>query len=199
MRAFFQPKYKSLTDEELAKRSASGDERAFEVLYERFSKPLLRYFMKMLRNDRDFAEDQVQDLFMKLINKPESFDASRSFKTWIFSVAHNQCKNVYRHEAVVEAASSTIALDLRESELSFSEKKHDFNAFQDALAHVLNELDVDRRTTFLLRYEQELSIKEISECMQCSEGTVKSRLFYTLKILSERLGAFKNLLFTDKK
>jgi RNA polymerase sigma-70 factor (ECF subfamily) len=199
MRAFFQPKYKQLSDEELAKRSALGDERAFEALYDRFSKPLLIYFMKMLRNDRELAEDQVQNVFMKWVNKPELYDASRAFKTWIFSVAHNQCKNIYRHEAVVDAASSTIARDLQSVESMHSEKAHDLDAFQDALARVLAELDLDRRTTFLLRYEQELSIKEISECMQCSEGTVKSRLFYTLKLLSERLSAFKNLLFTDKQ
>jgi RNA polymerase sigma-70 factor (ECF subfamily) len=199
MRAFFQPKYKQLSDEDLAKRSASGDERAFAALYDRFSKPLLLYFMKMLRNDRELAEDQVQDVFMKWVNKPELYDTTRSFKTWIFSVAHNQCKNIYRHEAVVDSASSTIALDLTVIDFAHSERSHDLDAFQSALTRVLGELDLDRKTTFLLRYEQELSIKEISDCMQCSEGTVKSRLFYTLKLLSERLGAYKNLLFTDKQ
>lgn len=199
MRSLFQPKYRHLPDEELAQRSAVGDQRAFEELYERYSKPLVAYFLKMLRNNRELAEDMAQDVFMKLINKPELYDSSRAFKTWIYSVAHNQCKNVYRHDTVVEAASSTIAQGLNHLSYNTADSVHDHSAFHDALSAVLAELDPDRRTTFLLRYEQELAVKEISEIMSCSEGTVKSRLFYTLKLLSERLGAFKNLLYSDRK
>ena len=72
-------------------------------------------------------------------------------------------------------------------------QKMDREAFNIKLEEALAELDEVKRTTFELRFRQEMSIQEISDVMKCSEGTVKSRLFYTLKQLNEKLKVFEGI------
>jgi RNA polymerase sigma-70 factor (ECF subfamily) len=58
----------------------------------------------------------------------------------------------------------------------------------------LEEYSYEQRTTFLLRFIEDLSIKEIAQLTECSEGTVKSRLFYTLKKLGSSLKVYEHQL-----
>ena len=90
---FFKPSYKKSSDEELMLSISKGEKKAFDELYARYADALLRYFTRLLWKDREKAEDFVHDLFAKIIQKPELFDASRTFKTWVYSVANNMCKN----------------------------------------------------------------------------------------------------------
>src|ERR1700745_1377189 len=94
-------RFSALSDEELMLHICNGEELAFDVIYHRYSKRLMGYYVRMLNFDRNLAEDALQDLFLKIAEAPEKFDGSRSFKTWIFSVASNSCKNFYRHQKVV--------------------------------------------------------------------------------------------------
>ena len=95
-------------DEELMLFITNGEVLAFDTLYERYSKPLMGYFFRMLNFDKNMAEDALQDLFLKIAVAPEKFDRIRSFKTWIFSVASNTCKNYYRHKNVVSNSHAEI-------------------------------------------------------------------------------------------
>ncbi|HTL80814.1 MAG TPA: RNA polymerase sigma factor [Bacteroidia bacterium] len=187
----FRPTYETEKDEQLMKRVAHGDGKAFGVLYDRYSSALFRYFHRMLWQNKEKAEDFVQDLFMKIIHKPESFDRERKFITWLYSVAHNMCKNEYRSQEVrkpVREEKAVYALAGEHGD-SFGTRV-DRKMFMKKLATELDLLDESQRTTFLLRYEENFSIKEIADVLECSEGTVKSRLFYTLKKLSGRLEEF---------
>lgn len=177
-----------MSDEDLMRRIASGEERAFGLLYDRHARALLRYFHRMLWKDKAKAEDFTQDFFMKIVHNPKSFDPSKKFTTWMYSVAHNMCKNEYRKQELrkhtdYESVEYTLAGEEGES---FS-KRIDRKAFMRLLFDELETLDENHRTTFLLRYEEQFSIKEISEVLGCSEGTVKSRIFYTLRKLAARL------------
>lgn len=69
-------------------------------------------------------------------------------------------------------------------------KKYDQRQFFSALQNELDQMEIEQQTTFLLRFQQNLSIKEISNILECSEGTIKSRLFYTTKKLAARLKDF---------
>ena len=73
-----------------------GDKRAFDELYQRYSGPLVSFFFRLMWKDRAKSEDFMHDLFAKIIRKPESFDPTRSFKTWMYSVANNMVKNEYK-------------------------------------------------------------------------------------------------------
>lgn len=183
------------SDEELMQAIRARDAAAFEALYDRYSKLLLNYFHRMLWKDKEKARDFVQELFTKIINKPELFDASRTFKTWVYSVAHNMCKNEYaKHEVRTAAAANLRAESASQTSGEGAVGGMDRAAFHRDLRTALDRLDEIKRTTFELRFYQELSITEISEVMQCSEGTVKSRLFYTLKELNAQLKVYEGIL-----
>lgn len=172
-------------------KSARGDKRAFNELYTRFSPALMRYFHRMLWRDKEKAEDFVQDFFMKLIRQPEAFDSKRKFSTWMYSVAHNMCKNEYRRMEIRKPAEfeSVVGLLAVDSEDNAG-RRIDRKAFMNSLSSELGKMDEDQRTVFVLRFEENLALKEIAEIMNISEGTVKSRLFYTLRKLSAKLNVY---------
>lgn len=180
--------YQDLADNELMKLVTKQDERAFSMLYDRYNVLLINYFYKMLWQDREKAQDFMQDFFAKLIEKPKLFDPSRNFKTWMYSVANNMCKNEYRKQANRSNTAYGLNEETQVADKQFDmEKKTDEQVFKEKLNEELDKLDENQKSTFVLRYFEELSVKEIAKTMNCSEGTVKSRIFYTLKKLSESL------------
>ena len=180
--------YKHIPDETLMRfLQRSKDESAFNELYERYSQRLLYFMFKMLGQDEAKAQDFLQDVFLKIITAPEKFDPSKNFKTWIFTVAANLCKNTYRQ-------SKPIQIELHESIVSDQYKSDDLldqQFFHSALADRLNELLPVYKEAFILRYHEGLSLKEIGEVVGAPLGTVKSRLHSALRILSHELEHFK--------
>ena len=190
----FKPKYNSLTDEELMKALSKGDQRAFDELYKRFYAQLLGYFKNMLWGDREKAEDMVHDIFAKIIKNPDYFDTNRSFRTWLFSVASNMCKNEYKKQAVRKNTSNGVE-DYRSisSSTNVLAEVQDIQ-FQQAFEENLAKMDEKHREVFALRHLEGLSMKEIAEVMEINEGTVKSRLFYATKFLAEKLKVYNPVL-----
>ena len=173
-----------LTDERLHVLMTRGNDRAFNVLYNRYKSKMLYYFYRMLGNDEAIAQDFLQELFFKIIDKPHLFDSTRKFSTWIYSVAHNMCKNEYRGRAVrkIIVKNPNIDVPCENNSNKGAEEK-----VLEAIFKELENLDESHRTAFLLKYREELSIEEIAEILDLPAGTVKSRLFYTRKRLNEIL------------
>jgi RNA polymerase sigma-70 factor (ECF subfamily) len=190
----FKPKYNSFTDEELMKALSKGDQRAFDELYKRFYAQLLGYFKNMLWGDREKAEDMVHDIFAKIIKNPDYFDSNRSFRTWLFSVASNMCKNEYKKHAVRK--NTTIGVEDYRSISSSTNVLSEVQdiQFQAAFEDNLAKMDEKHREVFALRHLEGLSMKEIAEVMEINEGTVKSRLFYATKFLAEKLKVYNPVL-----
>ncbi len=188
----FLKSYKFLSDEQLMEKAKRGSDRALEEIYQRYSQPLLRYFFRMLWQDRNRAEDFLHDVFIKILERPERFDASRKFSTWIYSVAHNMCKNEYRKQAFHKAMNhhSNGHEVLHESVSSEMDQKQ----FQNSLEEVLKGEEEETRTMFVMRFELEMSFVEIAEVVQCPEGTVRSRLFNLRKRLATKLDHYKIVL-----
>jgi RNA polymerase sigma-70 factor (ECF subfamily) len=183
------------SDEELMCYICQGEVQAFDALYERYSKNLLSYFARMLNYDRELAQDALQDLFLKIAEKPERFDRSRSFKTWIYSIASNSCKNFYRHHQVKKDNWNNLHYMNQSAQYSSSpDSKIDGLEFRKMLEEILNELPPEKKEAFILKYQEEKTIAEIAEIQNCPEGSVKSRLHYTIKILEERLKIFNPVL-----
>lgn len=189
---FFNHDLKKLSDEALMEKASQGSERALEVIYHRYSQPLLRYFYRMLWQDKPKAEDFLHDLFIRILDNRTAFDSSRKFSTWLYSIAYNMCKNEYRRQAFRKQANSLIVISDHTHE---SVSNHlDQLAFQQKLDQVLCEEDEDVRAMFSLRFELEMEVSEIAHILQCPEGTVKSRLFYLKKRLASRLQHYKLVL-----
>ena len=102
------------------------------------------------------------------------------------------CKNEYRKQEVRKGTTN----DLNEGMVTYSndaspESLHDQGVFQTRLKEELQALSENHRNIFILRFKHNLSIKEIADVLETSEGTVKSRIFYALKKLGENLKEFK--------
>lgn len=173
-----------------------SNQKAFGELYDRYAERLINYFYRMMWKDQEKAEDFTQDLFAKIIQKPEQFNGSRSFKTWVFSIANNMCKNEYRHHEVKQKANNHFDYSASRTTAPEAVELMDKSTFNQELEAALEEMDEAKRSTFELRYNDDMSIKEIAEALGCSEGTVKSRLFYTLKHLNSKLKAFEGAIYT---
>jgi RNA polymerase sigma-70 factor (ECF subfamily) len=189
----FRKKYKNFSDEKLLEfiqQKNSAGEKAFDELYERYSQRLLHYFHRMLGGPNDRAQDFLQDLFLKIVERPESFNPALRFRTWIYTVAHNMCKNEYRRREVTKVVEHTDNIEALSAETKNIESALEQRLFQQALLLELEKLEENHRTTFLLRHQNDFSIKEISEVLGCAEGTTKSRLFYATKKLARQLRAF---------
>ncbi len=177
------------SDEQLMAQSALGDRKCFEMLYDRYAGKIYQYFLRMLWRDHALAEDQTQEVFLKIVHKPQLFDQSRQFKTWIYSMANNMCKNQYRHKEVVEKAQLEIASTSVKSTTQFV-TEYDKKNFKSALDEALQNIDIHKRNAFILRFKHDMSIREIADITESAEGTVKSRIFYTLKELADVLSEY---------
>lgn len=190
-----KPQHKSMSDEDLMKEISNGDKRAFDELYDRYSGPLMGYFFRMLWKDREKAEDFVHDLFAKIVRKPDLFDPSRKFKTWIYSVANNMCKNEYKRQEVRKNTSSGLdhTYNVGDGSTNVMNEVHE-SQFKQEFVKKLDELDGKHSEVFKLRHLEGLSIKEIAEVLEISDGTVKSRLFYATKYLAQSLEHYNPVL-----
>ena len=187
--------YQNKDDAALMSRIRTGDTGAFDILYNRYSIRLLNYFFKMLGGDEELAQDFLQSLFLKIIDNPGQYKKRYNFQSWIFTIAHNMCKNEYRRQEVRKRMSIEI-------ENNYSEQTYNFNSMDDqidhskfklALENELAKIEPDHRSIFILRHQQQLTIPEIKTIVGCSEGTVKSRLFYTAKKLAKCLSEYHPL------
>lgn len=183
---------KEKSDEDLMVLIRKGKEEAFSELYKRFKNKLLRFFYRMLNNDEDKAQDFLQDLFIRIIEKPEKFNPKQKFSTWIYTVAANMCKNEFRNLQNRESILNDIGYnnDITFNELDSIDRKY----FEKEFNTIFKQLNADQQLLITLRFQQELTVKEIAGIINIAEGTVKSRLFYLMKNLSEKLKEFKPIL-----
>ncbi len=187
-------RFDSLSDEDLMVQLSLGEKRAFDEIYLRYSGVLFGYFNKMLWQDKEKAQDMVHDLFAKLIVNPTAFDANRSFKTWLFTIACNMCKNEFKKMEVRKNVSNSL-----DQHYSLKSEDNVLNTVQDKFFKVafdesMESLDDKHREVFSLRHLQGLSMKEIADVLVINEGTVKSRLFYATKQLAEKLKDYQSIL-----
>ena len=191
----FKRDYNSYTDEDLMRRFSEGDRRAFEQIYDRYEAFMVNFFYRKLWQDRIKAEDFTHDLFTKLIDKPTLFDPSRSFKTWLFSVANNMCKNEYKKQEVRKPT----AYDMPEGvesvdEGNLQDTQVDEKQFGIELSQALEKMGEKHSEVFKLRHFEGLSLNEIGEVLEINTGTVKSRLHHATKLLAEKLEVYRKTM-----
>lgn len=165
-----------------------GDRAAFELLYDRYFDKLV-WFARRFIDDVQKAEDAVQDVFIKIIENPGLFDEHKRFSTWVYTVTGNSCKNILRNEQnrqriLQENAGTGEPSTTLQHSLDYKILKQRINA-------VYEELSEKEKNIYVLRFEHELSIKEIAKIINIPEGSVKSGIYYLLKKVAVHLKDFK--------
>jgi RNA polymerase sigma-70 factor (ECF subfamily) len=184
----FRQHTKQKSDEALmAEVISHHSHAAITALHDRYSRKLLGYFIRMLHHDVDKAQDFVQDIFLKILEKKHLYDPDKKFYTWLFTIAANMCKTEFR-----KPFSATISAD--EYELNawagLAEDLLEKQRFHALLDKSLQQLEVHHKTVFVLRYIELFSLQEIAEITETSLGTVKSRLFYATRKMTAQLKAY---------
>ena len=108
-------------------------------------------FIACWGGDEEKAQDFLQDLFLKIVEKPARFKRGHAFASWLYTVAHNMCKNEYRKQSVRKIVVNDPDIDLHCGWFDGDhdiEKACDERAFLQALMDELDQLSVDQRTTF---------------------------------------------------
>lgn len=165
-----------------------GNRMAFEILYDRYFDRLL-WFAKGFLFDTQKSEDVVQEVFIRIMHHQSVFDQQRKFSTWAFTITGNLCKNLIRDE---ENRQRILANQQSYLSEEFVEPLHplDNEQLQIQLAMAKSELTENERVLLMLRFEQELTIKEIALIQNKPEGTIKSGLFYMLRKMAAYLKEF---------
>lgn len=180
--------YIGYADEALVPLINKGHVAAFDELYSRYGQKMHSYFFRMLWKNRELAEDLTQDLFVKVIKHAEGFSAEKNFSTWLYSIANNMCKNEYRKKEV--RSQHLQVVKPRESVDAVSP---DMRRFREAVHNCTNELPEEKKALYILRFQENLSVPDISKILSIPEGTIKSRIFYLLKEMKHKLKEFETL------
>ena len=179
------------SDEQLMARAAAGSDTAFEELYRRYARRLKGFFFMQLGGDEELAADSMHDVFLRAYEARTRYQEGSNFRTWIFAIAYNICKNHYRNNAYeAQLLASLDAEPISEGQI---EVEMDAAVLDEALQQVLSELPAPLHQIFSLHYQEELTIPQVAEIMGIPAGTVKSRLHKTMTIIRKRLIGFKGL------
>lgn len=159
-----------------------GDEFAFVGLYNRFKGPVYAFCYKMLL-DRAQAQDVMQETFLRVYENRDRLMKTSAFKSWLFTIARNQCLNQLRQSHREVGLGQDIVERLPSTETPFTKMdKSEQVAFVTAFLHGLKP---EYREVLVLREYQNLSYEEIAAVTRNSISSVKSRLFKARRKLAE--------------
>ena len=179
------------SDEQLMARAAAGNDTAFEELYRRYARRLKGFFFMQVGGDEELAADSTHDVFLRAYEARTRYQEGSNFRTWIFTIAYNICRNHYRNNAYeAQLLASLDAEPISEGQI---EVEMDAAVLDEALQQVLSELPAPLHQIFSLHYQEELTIPQVAEIVGVPAGTVKSRLHKTMTIIRKRLIGLKGL------
>lgn len=160
-----------------------GDENAFRLLYERHQGPLFRFVLHMT-GSKATAEEVTQEVFMHLISKPRSYDPNRApLAAYLVGVARNLARRALRNGSFHICLDGEEFVDVAAApDVELTEALSNSEAFDSLRKAMLGLPDVYREVVVLCDLE-EMSYAEAATIVQCSEGTIASRLHRAHKML----------------
>ena len=189
--------YPSMEDVALWKAAQRGDMRAFEELVARHRDKVYARAFSMIRNEED-AIDLSQEAWVKAWQRLKQFQGDSSFLTWMTRIVINLCldklrkqkreraesiENLEEESGGVERQMPTVTVNPTER-LERSE-------LRQRIDRALGQLSYEHRTVLILHEFEDLEYKEIAKRMECSIGTVMSRLFYARRKMAALMASYK--------
>ena len=198
----------TLSDEELVSAFRAGQGNAFRMLIKRYQKPLFNYLYRLL-GSREDSDDAFQETFLRVYRALPRFETGRRFKPWIYTIAGNLVKNIYRSRSVRKKLSLDRDFsndgDQRSGDLSsllaalgpspIDEAMREERAL--LLRQAIEELSPKGKQALILFYFEGLPYEDIAQVADIPLGTVKSRIYNATAQLLKKLGALKESLNPD--
>lgn len=164
-------------------------------LYDAFHNDLYYYILKTVK-DPELAADLTQDSFIEILQTIDTLREPVAFITWSRQIAYHKCTAYFRkhHDLIVDENEDglTVFDTLEEENEEFiPDEALDKSELKKAIHTIINELPNEQRSAILLRYFDEMSVKEIADVQGVSEGTVKSRLNYGRKSIKQAVEGYE--------
>jgi RNA polymerase sigma-70 factor (ECF subfamily) len=175
---------RELSDESLLAAYIDGDREAFQALMARYRDELLHFLTRFL-GSRASGEDVFQETFLQIHLSSNTFDPSRRFKPWLFTIAANKARDYHRKhkKRTTVSLSNTVGdpdgqrfVDLLEADLPAAEDRIADAERSRTVKQVIDSMPAHLREILLLSYFQRLSYNQIADSLEIPLGTVKSRL-----------------------
>jgi RNA polymerase sigma-70 factor, ECF subfamily len=172
------------SDEVLIGRIANGDRLAMQVLFARHHVGVYRFVLRLVRNEAT-AEDLISDVFLDVWRQAGKFEGRSAVTTWLLSIARFKALSALRRRPEEELDEETAgAIEDQSDDPEVTLAKKDKGA---ALRECLAELSNEHREIIDLVYYHERSVDEVAAIVGIPAATVKTRMFYARKKLSELL------------
>ena len=175
-----------MSDEELVAAYQAGRSEAFEALVERYRQELFHFLLRFVRR-RASADDLFQETFLQVHLSADTFDTSRRFKPWLFTIAANKARDLLRKNTRQRAAPLSAGVDptqpegrsfadLLEADLPLPLENVSGEETRERVRQAVEDLPEHLREVLLLAYFHQFAYKDIAEMLSIPLGTVKSRL-----------------------
>jgi RNA polymerase sigma-70 factor (ECF subfamily) len=183
-------------DNTLVLRCQAGDQEAFKQLVERYQRKVYGIAYGMLHNSAD-AMDVTQEALIRVHRYLDRFQGSSSFFTWLYRITVNLCIDHIRREGrghPVDYDDSIAHEDSETGELpswtadTNPAKAFDRKELREVIDLALQSLSPNHRAVILMREVEGLSYQEMANIMECSKGTIMSRLFHARRHMQEAIG-----------
>jgi len=187
----------ALNDEKLVRSAQRGDMDAFEELVARHRDKIYARAFSMMRSE-DEALDVSQEAWVKGWQRLKQFQGESSFVTWMTRIVINLCLDQLRKqkrqkaESIEQLAEDAGGVERQMPVVTTNPTEGlERRELRARIDRALNQLSYEHRTVLILHEFEELEYKEIAKRMQCSIGTVMSRLFYARRRMANLLASFK--------
>jgi RNA polymerase sigma-70 factor (ECF subfamily) len=190
--------WSGMTDAEIMLRVRDGDDTGYEILIEKYRKPIINFMYRMVHNQA-VAEELAQEVFLRVYRSRQTYRAEAKFTTWLYRIATNlgvnhardtkyerTAQNVYLDQPDPETGTTP---DVADSVASVEETLVRDERMRAIRQHVM-ALPERQRNAVLMHKYQGLDYKEIGEVLKLSESATKSLLFRAYQTLRERLKDF---------
>ncbi|QLG47209.1 RNA polymerase sigma factor [Costertonia aggregata] len=169
--------YDGLSDEELVgKITKSNNALLFGVLYDRYVERVYNKCYGFSKSEKE-AEDLTQDVFLLLFVKLASFKGMSKFSSWLYSFTYNFCVNYVNRDKARKMRDNSTNIEDKAHELPVDVPDKDILEMRSGkLKRALDRIDAEDKSILLLKYQDDVSIKELAVLLEIGESAVKMRL-----------------------
>ncbi len=173
-----------MEEDKLKKKFIQGNKKAFDLIYRDYSAAMYSICLRYTKNE-DKAADVLQEAFIKIYQKRESFNPDYTLGGWIRRIVINEAINMYHSEKKFEYIEDERYFEAEEEvELFIEDSNRNIKAI---LSEILDELPEGYRTVFKLHVLDNLKHTEIAELLSISVNTSKTQLMKARKLIQLKL------------
>lgn len=173
-----------MSEEKNIEKAILGDEECIRIIIDKWY-PIIRSFCYRCINDYTEAEDLTQDVFLKVVINLPKYNEKGKFKSWIFKIAVNTCKDYYKYK-LNNSFFSELKIEMQDNELIEEDFSGNFIE-KELLKSALCSLKYKYRESIILHYFHQFTLREIGEILHVPKATVNTRIRRGLSQLNDIL------------